>query len=151
MTTIRTYLANAVTAGAVALAAVTASPAPAAADDKDVLRALAGIAAVAVIAGALQNQGRAQPVARAQPWLPVSPAPREVAPDPRWDDRAWDDDRYRETRGGPRLPSVCAVEVDGPRPATYYPETCLKREGVGYGLPRYCAQTIRSRDWQGRV
>lgn len=154
MTTLRTYLANAVTAGAVALAAVTASPAPAAADDKDVLRALAGIAAVAVIAGALQNQGRAQPVARAQPWLPVSPAPapRYAEPEPRWDDdRAWYDDRSRDTRGGPRLPSVCAVEVDGPRPATYYAETCLKREGVGYGLPRYCAQTIRSRDWQGRV
>ncbi len=22
---------------------------------------------------------------------------------------------------------------------------------MGYGLPQYCAQSIRSRDWQGRV
>jgi hypothetical protein len=156
MTTLRSYIANAVTAGAVALAAVTAGPGPAAAEDKDMLRALAGIAAIAVIAGALQNQGRAQqPVARAQPWVPVSPAPaapRYAAPEPRWEDsRAWSEDRYQPVRGGPRLPSVCAVEVDGPRPATYYAESCLKREGAGYGLPQYCAQTIRSRDWQGRV
>jgi hypothetical protein len=155
MTTLRTRIANTVTAGAVALAAITAGPAPAAAKDKDMLRALAGIAAIAVIAGAIQqNQGRAQPVARAQSWVPVTPAPapRYADPEPRWDDsRAWSEDRYQPVRGGPRLPSVCAVEVDGPRPATYYAESCLRREGAAYGLPQYCAQTIRSQDWQGRV
>ncbi len=159
MTTARTWILNAVTATAVAGAAITSGAGPAAADDKDLLRALAGIAAVAVIAGTIQNQNRAQqPVTRAPVYPAPQPAPGFYRDEPRWDaERDWrtgyfrQDDRYSRVSQGPRLPGTCAVEVGGPRPATYYAESCLKREGVGYGLPQYCAQSIRSRDWQGRV
>lgn len=161
MTTARTWIVNTLTAAAVSVAAITSGAGPAAADDKDMLRALAGIAAVAVIAGAIQNQNRApQPVTRAPVYEQPKPAVNFYNAEPRWQaERDWEnqrdwqrhDDRYSRVSQGPRLPGTCAVEVSGPRPATYYAETCLKREGVGYGLPQYCAQSIRSRDWQGRV
>ncbi len=155
MTTAKSYILNAFTAGAVALAAITAGPAPAKAGDKDLLRALAGIAAVAVIAGAIQqNQGRQQPATNVQPYnlLPATPTWQNA--NNGWQaDRNWQDRREtREQRRGPRLPAACALEFgNGPRPATYFAEACLKREGVGYSLPQYCAQQIRSRDYQGRV
>ncbi len=151
------YVTNVLTAAAVSLAAITAAPAPAAADDKDLLRALAGIAAVAVIAGAIEKNNRGnQRVTRQQP------VPQAQYPAWRDDYPAWRDDRnprpgfyqqpqHRVDRRGPRLPAVCALEVGNGYPTTYYTEACLRREGVARGLPGYCAQQIRSRDWQGRV
>ncbi len=158
MTTLKTYLANTLTAGAVALVAITAGPAPATAGDKDLLRALAGIAAAAVFVGAIQqNQNRNQ-TTRANRQYQFAPVePRYQSADRGWDaDRDWQSQNgaptYRDERGGPRLPATCALEFgSGPRPATYYAESCLKREGVAYALPQYCAQQIRSRDYQGRV
>jgi hypothetical protein len=159
MTTLKTYVINAATAAAVSLAAITSGPAPAAADDKDLLKVLAGIAAVAIFAGVIDQQNRA-PVTRNQP-LPVQPVvpawqqPRmDWQADTAWKQQGWHDNRRanRDDRGGPRLPAACALEFgNGPRPATYYAEACLRREGVAYGLPQYCAQQIRSRDYQGRV
>ena len=116
------------------------------------------LAAVAVFVGAIQQyQNRNQTVTRRQT-LPEQPINRGWQDaDNRVDaDRDWQrQDRtfsYRDDRGGPRLPATCALEFgNGPRPATYYAESCLKREGVAYGLPQYCAQQIRSRDYQGRV
>lgn len=44
----------------------------------------------------------------------------------------------------PRVPSVCALEVSGPRrDITVYAERCLRREGFDYRLPRHCAREAR--------
>jgi hypothetical protein len=44
----------------------------------------------------------------------------------------------------PRVPEVCAIEVDGNRRSvTVYPESCLRDEGFDYRLPRDCAKTAR--------
>jgi hypothetical protein len=44
----------------------------------------------------------------------------------------------------PRVPAVCAIEVDGAqRSVTVYPESCLRAEGFDYRLPRNCAKTAR--------
>ncbi len=44
----------------------------------------------------------------------------------------------------PRVPAVCAIEVDGrDRTVTVYPESCLRAEGFDYRLPRDCAKTAR--------
>jgi hypothetical protein len=164
MKPVRTYVINAVTAAAVSLAAITSGAVPATAKDKDddMLKVLAGIVAVAVFAGVLnQQQQNRGAVSRAQP-LPVQPAlPAWQAPDPGWQDGRWQDGRWQrddwrnhraDTRGGPRLPGVCAMEFgNASRPAVYYAEPCLRREGAGYGLPQYCAQQIRTRDYQGRA
>ena len=153
MTPRMTTIANTVTAAAVSLAAITSGAAPAEAGNKDLFRALAGIAAIAVFAGAIQqNQAHA-----AQPAQPLPQQPSRSNWQDGWQNDGWqnnwqgNDHPVQADRGGPQLPAACALEFDGPRPATYYAEACLKREGVGYALPQYCAQQIRSRDWSGRV
>jgi hypothetical protein len=153
MKPVRTYVINAVTAAAVSLAAVTSGAVPAAAKDDDMLKVLAGIAAVAVFAGMLNQQQKGQStVSRALP-LPVQP----VLPAWQTQDTAWQDDNWQgydraDARGGPRLPAVCAMEFGNvSRPAVYYAEPCLRQEGAAYGLPQFCAQQIRTRDYQGRA
>jgi hypothetical protein len=149
-------LLNLTTAAAVAAAAIFSGSGPVQAGDKDLFKLLAGVAAVAVIASAVnQNQRRAAGVSRNQPLNPFPRIPGTQAED-YWQNQSRDDDGYtwnsRSDRRGPRIPAACALEFDGgPRPVTYYAETCLKREGVSYALPQYCAEQIRSRDWQGRV
>ena len=150
----RTYAINVATAAAVSLAAITSGAVPAAAKDNDMLKVLAGIAAVAVFAGVLnqQQQKNRATVSRAQP-LPVQPAlPAWQDPDAGWQDDAWQRTDRADLRGGPRLPAVCAMEFGNvSRPAVYYAEPCLRQEGASYGLPQFCAQQIRTRDYQGRA
>lgn len=44
----------------------------------------------------------------------------------------------------PRVPEVCAIEIDGDtRSVTVYPESCLRDEGFDYRLPRNCAKSAR--------
>ncbi|NJM84499.1 MAG: hypothetical protein HC844_20470 [Tabrizicola sp.] len=44
----------------------------------------------------------------------------------------------------PRVPSVCAIEIEGERRnVTVYPESCLREEGFDYRLPRGCATDAR--------
>ncbi|MBN8632758.1 MAG: hypothetical protein J0L76_18125 [Rhodobacterales bacterium] len=41
-----------------------------------------------------------------------------------------------------RVPSVCAISIDGAdRSVTLYPESCLREKGFKYRLPRHCANT----------
>lgn len=145
-----------VTLVAAASVAVTAVPAPAVAGGKDVAKGAALIALLAVGAALVQQNQAAQaadlPVTRA-------PAPRAMA------ERAWQEDRWQQDRRQPRpdrrdaerqsftprIPAVCAVEIGGQMPSTVYADSCLAREGFDYALPGSCAQTIRSRDWSGRV
>ena len=154
MKSVRTYVINVATAAAVSLAAITSGAAPAAAKNDDMLKVLAGIAAVAVFAGVLnQQQQKGQgTVSRALP-LPVQPAvPAWQNQDPAWQDDNWQGYDRADARGGPRLPAVCAMEFGNvSRPAVYYAEPCLRQEGAAYGLPQFCAQQIRTRDYQGRA
>jgi hypothetical protein len=157
MTRIRTIAVNTITATAICLAAITAGPAQAATRDDDLLKALAGVAAVAVFAGLISQQQRNRDAAtRTQP-LPLQP---EL---PAWGNQGtgWQNDRWRDdglqgdragNRTGPRLPGVCAFDIgSAARPATLYAESCLRREGLAYGLPRHCARQINRRDFQGRA
>ena len=46
----------------------------------------------------------------------------------------------------PVVPSVCAIEIDGPRHGTtIYAERCLRRQGFDYRLPRDCGREVRFR------
>jgi hypothetical protein len=39
-----------------------------------------------------------------------------------------------------RVPAVCAISIDGAeRSVTLFPESCLRKQGFDYRLPRYCA------------
>jgi len=147
MTSVRTIVINTVTAAAVSLAAITSGPAQAGNKDDDLLKVIAGVAAVAVFAGLInrQQQNR-EAITRDQP-LPVQPVL------PAWGDQntGWRNE-HKDTRGGPRLPAVCAFDIgNASRPTTWYAEPCLRREGVAYGLPQYCAQQINRRDYRGRA
>jgi hypothetical protein len=153
MKPVRTYAINAVTAAAVSLAAITSGAVPAAAKDDDMLKVLAGIAAVAVFAGMLnQQQKNHGKVSRALP-LPVQPAlPAWQNQNTAWQNDSWQRNDRADTRGGPRLPAVCALEFgNASRPAVYYAEPCLRHEGVAYGLPQFCAQQIHTRAYRGRA
>ena len=153
MKPVRTYVINAVTAAAVSLAAITSGTVPAAAKDDDMLKVLAGIAAVAVFAGMLNQQQKNQgKVSRALP-LPVQPAlPAWQNQNTAWQNDSWQRSDRADTRGGPRLPAVCALEFgNASRPAVYYAEPCLRQEGAAYGLPQFCAQQIHTRAYRGRA
>lgn len=100
-----------ITAGAVALALVLATAIPAKADKKDDLTK-AVIAALAL--GVLAHELKDK------------------------DDR---DDRGRVPVRDARVPSVCAISIDGAeRSVTLYAEHCMRREGFDYRLPR-CGNT----------
>ena len=96
MTTLKTYFVNVATAAAVSVAAITSGPAAAAAKDNDMLKALAGIAAIAVFAGVLnqqqqQNRGgvtRSQAVPL-QPLTPTWQQPRTERNDWQQTDNGW--------------------------------------------------------------
>lgn len=102
-----------VTGGAAALALVLATAIPAKADKKDDLaKALIAAIVVGAIAHELTDKDKRAPT-------PV-PTPEPVR--------------------NKRVPSVCAISIDGAeRSITLYPESCLRAEGFDYRLPRGCA------------
>lgn len=108
------------TAGAagLALALAFALPAPAKADSDDLAKALvAALVVGAIVHGAKKDD----------------PAPAPVR-----------DTRRREPHVGSRLPSVCAIEIEGGRRSVeLYSENCLRGEGVRARLPRHCASGAR--------
>jgi hypothetical protein len=101
------------TGGAVALALVMATAIPAKADKKDDLtKALIAALVVGVIAHELKDDKKPAPV----------PVPEPVK--------------------SKRVPSVCAISIDGAdRSVTLYSESCLRGEGFEYRLPRGCANS----------
>lgn len=104
-------------AAAVSLAMIVASALPARADrnNDDVLKALAAIAAIALISKAVKDNKR-----RHAPAPP--PVPVQV----------------------PRVPGVCAIEIgSGHGSVTGYGERCLREEGFNYRLPTDCSTSIR--------
>ena len=106
--------ATLMTAGAAILALVLATAMPAHADKKNDL-AKALIAALVI--GAIIHETKRP-----------APAPAPV-PEP-----------VRQ----PRVPEVCAIQIDGAQQSvTLYAESCLRGEGFNYQLPRGCASTAR--------
>ncbi|WP_149588583.1 hypothetical protein [Tabrizicola flagellatus] len=103
------------TGGAAALALVLATAIPAKADKKDDLaKALIAALVVGAIAHELKDRDRPAP----------APAP---APLP-------------EPVSSRRVPSVCAISIDGAdRSVSLYPESCLRAEGFRHRLPRGCS------------
>jgi hypothetical protein len=104
------------TGGAAVLALVLATAIPAQADSKknDLAKALIAALVVGAIAHELKDKDKPAPV----------PVP---VPDP-------------EPVRNKRVPSVCAISIDGAdRSVTLYPESCLREEGFDYRLPRGCA------------
>ncbi|MFN4159314.1 MAG: hypothetical protein ACK4GO_13025 [Gemmobacter sp.] len=126
---------------AAALALMTVAAAPARADDgRDLARALAAIAAVAIIAKTIDNNKK-----RSEP-VPVEPAhgwghsyPGHGKPGYGRPGQGWDRDR------GQVLPAQCAIEFPGQRgrPHVVYSEPCLRRSGINGRLPRGCEQQVR--------
>ena len=105
------------TGGAAALVLVLATAIPAKADKKDDLaKALIAAIVVGAIAHELTDKDRPAP-------LPVPlPEPEPVK--------------------SKRVPSVCAISIDGAeRSVSLYPESCLREEGFDYRLPRGCANS----------
>lgn len=107
--------AGLMTAGAVAVALVLGAAMPAKADKKDDLaKALLGALVVGVIVNELTDKPKPAPL----------PAPEPVK--------------------SKRVPAVCAITIDGAeRSVSLYPESCLRREGFDYRLPRGCANSAR--------
>lgn len=116
-------------ATAAALAIMTAAAMPARADNRsdDVAKALAAIAAVAIIGSALRDNDNDD--RRATP-----------AHSPRYKQ-----DRQRNHRAT-ILPNQCAVEIRGRRHSSVaYTERCLRRAGIDRRLPRQCEVAIQMR------
>jgi len=119
-------LANAATAGAVALSLILGTAVPAQAGGKDDLaKALIAALILGVIVQST-NKGHAAP----------NPAP---VPQPR-----------PQPAAGPRVPGVCAIEISGQgngqghgQGRRVFSESCLYREGFAYPLPQRCASEAR--------
>lgn len=121
---------NGLTAAVTALSLLLATVAPAHADRRsdDFAKAIAAIAALALIGTAIQNNRHDRP--REEPrHHPLPPAEQP---------------RPRESHA-PRVPQVCAIEVEGRDRdySTVFAESCLRDEGFRYELPRYCARQVR--------
>lgn len=101
-----------ITGGAAALALVLATAIPAKADKNDLTKALIAALVVGAIAHELKDKDKPAPL----------PMPEPVK--------------------NKRVPGVCAISIDGAeRSVTLYPESCLRKEGFDYRLPRYCANS----------
>lgn len=122
-------------AGAVFIGTLGASTAPAAANDRDILRFLAGAATIAIIAKGVSDHNRRNQAHSA-------PLPQPVQPD-----RGRPGHNRPPQHGNVRLPQTCAqaYHVRGQGVLTYYAEACLRREGINtHALPQSCRQQVQS-------
>lgn len=105
-------LMRGLTAAAVALSLVLAAVVPARASDAshDFVKALAAIAAIAIIAQQIGDQRKPRPVP-----VPVRP----------------------------KVPAVCAIEIDAEVPVRVFSGRCLRQSGFAYPLPKACAREVR--------
>lgn len=126
-----------IAATAIALALMTAAAVPARADSRsdDLAKALAAVAAIAIIGSALNDNKRRNAA-------PVVVSPRRGEDYYRYDDRR--DNRW--DRRAQTLPAQCAVEIRGRRHTSVaYLERCLRNSGIDRRLPQSCAIDVRMR------
>lgn len=120
-----------VAAAATALALMTAAAVPARAGQNgdDLAKALAAVAAIAIIGSAINDRNDNH----RRPARVVEPPRRDVY------------DHHRDRRATV-LPAQCAVQVRGYRISeTVYPERCLRRAGVDRRLPERCEVSLQGR------
>jgi hypothetical protein len=112
--------ASLMTGGALVLALLLGAAMPVSADSReDLAKALVAALVVGVIANELNDRDRERDRDRAAP-PPVEPVNRA------------------------RVPSVCAISIDGAdRSVTLFSENCLRREGFDRRLPRGCANSAQ--------
>lgn len=114
---------------ALAVMTVAAVPARAGQDSDDLAKALAAVAAIAIIGTALNNHDddRKAPGRVVHPYKPI----------------------HQPGFGKRRaivLPAQCAVQLRGYRQSeTVYPARCLRRAGVDRRLPERCEVTLQGR------
>ena len=127
-------------AGALALALgpMTAAPSQAA-DTKDILGALLGIAAVAAIANEVRKENEAARRETVQ-------SNRQVWRNDDW--RRSEQRHERRNRHARVLPGQCLRVADTRHgDGIVFPERCLNRAGIGAGqLPRRCETRLRTRN-----
>jgi hypothetical protein len=131
---------GAVAALALTLAGLTAAATPARANNDDLARFVIGATTLFIIGKAIQDSQRHQhrPPPAYHPVKPVNPG-HAHRPDYR-------PEVHRPHRPEPRyLPAACEIRV-GRNGGSYYPERCLRREGVVAGLPQRCAVRIEGRN-----
>jgi hypothetical protein len=120
-------LMGGLTALAVAASVLMASALPSQADKKgdDLAKALAAIIVIGTIANAVDNKNDKKH------------RPHKVRPQP---------------ARLPRVPDVCAIEIDSDagRPVTMYTESCMRDEGFDYRLPN-CARSVRIYGQRDRI
>lgn len=130
-------------ATATAFALMTAAAVPARADRQsdDFAKALAAIAAIAIVGSALTDKDDRRATAPQRPQA----QPSHHEPRPRYEEPRR---RYEEPRRNRRdavLPGQCAIEVRDRRrrhSSVVYGENCLRRAGVDQRLPRQCEVSI---------
>ncbi len=143
--TLRSTLTAAIAALAIA---VSGFAAPAAAKpDRDLVRLLAGAAAVAVVVGALDHDRREQRVEQRY-YQPRHYQPRRGTPYV-YHEQGYGRPAYRPQRV-PALPSSCVLRAAGSYDA-YYSGPCLYNAGLGRYLPEACAEFARSPNGWHRV
>ncbi|MGO4906762.1 hypothetical protein ACEN2J_00370 [Pseudorhodobacter sp. W20_MBD10_FR17] len=138
----------AATATAFALMTATAVPALADRQSDDFAKALAAIAAIAIVGSALTEKDDRRATAPHRPHRPqTQPSHRE--PQPRYEaPRRYEEPqrRYKEPHRNRRdavLPAQCAIEVrDRRHISVAYGENCLRRAGVDQRLPRQCEISV---------
>ena len=119
----RFVAALAAAATAMALMTAAAVPARASTESDNFAKAIAALAAIAIIGSTINDNNR-----------------RGKVVSPRQPDR--DDHRSRVQT----LPEQCAVEIRGNRRnQTLYVERCLRRSGIDRRLPQQCATTVNLR------
>ena len=146
---IRRFIAT-IAAGATAFALMTAAaavPARASGSD-DLAKALAAVAAIAIIGAAVNDNRKDKAKVHAQHQFPQQMHRRDRDVD-RWGapDRRHHDKPSRGYKArAVTLPANCAVEVGGRHGVqTAYIGRCLQRSGIERNLPRRCEMPVRLR------
>ncbi|MDZ4135348.1 MAG: hypothetical protein U1D06_07095 [Paracoccaceae bacterium] len=137
-----------VAAAATAFALMTAAAVPARANSDDVARALAAIAAIAIVGTVIKNNKKDQGTAQYREQNNNDPfrynQPRYD--EPRYDERRYEQSRRHDARRGVALPNQCLIEVKNRgRTTLAYSEYCLRRNGIDNRLPRQCEIDVRQR------
>lgn len=137
-------------AGATAFALMTAAaavPARASGSD-DLAKALAAVAAIAIIGAAVNDNRKDKAQAHAPQHPPQHAQGRYREVDP-WDEptrRHHDKPQHGYKARAVTLPANCAVEVGGRHGVqTAYIGRCLQRSGIERNLPRRCELPVRLR------
>ena len=132
----------ALAATATALALMTATPTPVRADTRsdDLAKAIAALAAIAIIGSALNEKDNKRDHRATIPQPPrYYEKPRGHRHRHRHDYQA----PRHDYRAALRLPAQCAIEVRSRRHTTVaYTERCLRHAGIDQRLPRQCAISI---------